>query len=213
MPSRLGLVLLMAATLAFPVVASAAEPGPPVPEAVTLPTKIVAGQSTVGTVCLDRVPEEPTEVLLRSDNTFVAEVPNSVIISPPDQCADFTVTTFDRGFAREISIVVSAHANGDFAQTVLAVIPFEGYDLVEIIKADVNKNFGHVTIVATSDEPNAVLTAFFGEQELGVLTQKGDRYVGRFDLNGQQINHVMVHSSAGGCAQRAVPFGNSSTHC
>lgn len=96
---------------------------------------------------------------------------------------------------------------------VLAVIPFAGYDLVEITNADVNKNFGHVTIVATSDEPGAVLTAFTAGQELGVLTQKGDRYVGRFELNGQQINNVVVHSSLGGCAQRAVPFGNSSTHC
>jgi hypothetical protein len=30
-----------------------------------------------------------------------------------------------------------------------------------------------------------------------VLTQKGDRYVGRFDLNGLQINNVEVHSSLG----------------
>jgi hypothetical protein len=87
----------------------------------------------------------------------------------------------------------------------LAVIPFEGYDLVEITRADVNKSFGHVTIVATSDEPNAMLTAFTAGQELGMLTQKGDRYVGRFDLNGQQNNNVRVESSLGGCAQRAVP--------
>src|SRR5918992_289931 len=213
MPSRLGLVLLMAATLAFPVAAGAAQPGRAVPDTVTLPTKVVAGQSTAGTVCLDRVPDEPTEVQLISDNPFVAEVTPSVLISPPDQCGDFTVTTFARGFAREVNVIISAFANGDSAQAVLAVIPFAGYDLVEITRADVNRNFGHVTIVATSDEPGAVLTAFTAGQELGVLTQKGDRYVGRFDLNGMQINNVEVHSSLGGCAQRAVPFGNSSTHC
>jgi hypothetical protein len=213
MPSRLFIALLAFAALVLPGAAIAADPGPPIPESITLPTKVVAGESTVGTVCLDRVPDEPTEVLLRSDNTFVAEVPNSVVISSPDQCADFTVTTFARGFAREINIVISAFANGEPAQTVLAVIPFAGYDLVEITKADVNKNFGHVTIVATSDEPGAVLTAFAGGVELGVLEQKGDRYVGRFDLNGRQINNVEVHSSLGGCAQRAVPFGNNSIHC
>jgi hypothetical protein len=213
MPSRFGVALLAAVALVFPVAATAAQPGLPIPETVTLPTKVVAGESTVGTVCLDRVPDEPTEIFLFSDNTFVAEVTPSVIISPPAQCAEFTVTTFARGFPREINIVINAVANGGSAQGVLAVIPFAGYDLVEITKADVNKNFGHVTIVATSDEPGAVLTAFTAGQELGVLTQKGDRYVGRFDLNGQQINNVEVHSSLGGCAQRAVPFGNNSTHC
>lgn len=215
MPSRFFCVALLgAAALVFPVAAGAAQPsGPAVPATVTLPTKVVAGQTVIGTVCLDRVPDEPTEVFLFSDNTFVAEVPASVIISPPNQCADFTVTTFDRGFQREINIVVNTFANGESAQGVIAVIPFEGYDLVEITKADVNKNFGHVTVVATSDEPGAVLTAFFGEQELGVLTQKGDRYVGRFELNGQPINNIEVHSSLGGCAQHALPFGSGSTHC
>jgi hypothetical protein len=213
MPSRLFIALLAVAAFVLPGAATAAEPGPPIPESISLPTKVVAGESTVGTVCLDRVPDEPTEVLLRSDNTFLVEVPNSVVISPPDQCASFTVTTFARGFTREVNVVISAFANGEPAQAVLAVIPFAGYDLVEITKADVNKNFGHVTIVATSDEPGAVLTAYFGDLLLGELTQKGDRYVGRFDLNGLQINNVEVHSSLGGCAQRAVPFGNSSTHC
>ena len=213
MPSRPFIALLAVAAFVLPGAAIAAEPGPPIPESITLPTKIVAGESTVGTVCLDRVPDEPTEVLLRSDNTFVLEVPESVVISPPDQCASFPVTTFARGFPREINIVISAFANGEPAQAVLPVIPFAGYDLVEITKADVDKNFNHVTIVATSDEPGAVLTAFAGGEELGVLTQKGDRYVGRFDLNGRQINNVEVHSSLGGCAQRAVPFGNNSIHC
>jgi hypothetical protein len=36
---------------------------------------------------------------------------------------------------------------------------------MEASRADVNRNFGHVTIVA-SDEPGAVLTAFAGGQEL-----------------------------------------------
>jgi hypothetical protein len=37
----------------------------------------------------------------------------SVIISPPAQCADFTVTTFARGFTREVNIVINAVANED----------------------------------------------------------------------------------------------------
>ena len=42
-----------------------------------------------------------------------------------------------------------------------------------------------------------------------MLEPKGDRYVGRFELNGTPINNVEVHSSLGGCAQRAVPFGTA----
>ena len=57
-----------------------------------------------------------------------------------------------------------------------------------------------------------MLTAFAGSVELGELELKGDRYVGRFDLS-EPINNVEVHSSLGGCAQRAVPFGNNSVHC
>ena len=79
-------------------------------------------------------------------------------------------------------------------------------------KAEVNKNFSKVTIQATSDEPGAILTAFSGGIELGVLEQKGDRYVGRFELT-QPINNVEVRSSLGGCAQRAVPNGNNSVPC
>jgi hypothetical protein len=84
---------------------------------------------------------------------------------------------------------------------------------VEITRAEVNRNFSRVTIIATTDEPGAVLTAFSGGVELGQLEQKGDRYVGRFDLNGRPINNVEVHSSLGGCAQRAVPNGTNSIHC
>ena len=95
----------------------------------------------------------------------------------------------------------------------LPIIPFAGYDLVEVTRADVNRNFTKLTVIATSDEPGAVLTAFTAGVELGQLTPKGARYVGRFDLNGTPINNVEVHSSLGGCAQRALPFGTSSTHC
>jgi hypothetical protein len=192
----------------------AAPPGPAVPETITLPGKIVQGESTTGTVCLDRVPDAPTEVLLLTDNSFAGTVePTSVVITPPDQCTTFTVHTSATGFTRELNLIVSAFANETFAQQVLPIIPFAGYDLVEITRADVNRNFTKLTVVATSDEPGAVLTAFAGGAELGQLELKGDRYVGRFDLNGVPINNVEVQSSLGGCAQRAVPFGTSSTHC
>jgi hypothetical protein len=84
---------------------------------------------------------------------------------------------------------------------------------VEVTRAEVNRNFTKLTVSATSDEPGAVLTAFAGGVELGQLEQKGDRDIGRFELNGTPVNNVEVHSSLGGCAQRAVPFGNNSVHC
>ena len=69
-----------------------------------------------------------------------------------------------------------------------------------------------MTIVATSDEPGAILTAYANGVELGVLEQKGSRYVGRLELGGP-INQVEVRSNLGGSAQRSVPFGNSLTLC
>ena len=142
-------------------------------QATSLPSKIVQGESTVGTVCLDRVPDEPTEVLLLTDNSFAGTVePTTVVIKPPDQCASLTVITNATGFTREYDLIVSAFANGSSADAVLPIIPFAGYDLVE-----------------------------------------GDRYVGRFTLDGTPINNVEVQSTLGGCAQRALPFGTSSTHC
>jgi hypothetical protein len=214
MPSRWFSALLVLAALLLPAAAPAAPSGPAVPETITLPSKIVQGESTSGTVCLDRVPDAPTEVMLFTDNSFAGTVePTSVVITPPDQCATFTVHTSITGFTRELNLIVSAFANDTFAQQVLPIIPFAGYDLVEITRADVNRTFTKLTVVATSDEPGAVLTAFAGGVELGQLELKGDRYVGRFDLNGTPINNVEVHSSLGGCAQRALPFGNNSTHC
>ena len=211
MPSRLAAALLGAAALLVPAAAAGAPAGPAVPESITLPTKIVGGESTTGTLCLDRVPDAPTEVLLFSDNTFLVEVQPSVTIAAPDQCADFTVTSFAR-FPTTESVVISAFTPDGDAQHVLFVIPTEGVDLIEITKATVDRNFTKVTIGATSDEPGAVLTAFSGGEELGVLEQKGDRYVGRFELT-QPINNVEVMSNLGGCAQRAVPFGNNSHLC
>jgi hypothetical protein len=214
MPSRSVAALLVLAALLVPALATAAPSGPAVPETVTLPHKVVQGEAAAGTVCLDRVPDAPTEVLLFTDNSFAGTVePTSVVIAPPEQCASFTVLTNETGFTRELNLIVTAFANDATADGVLPIIPFAGYDLVEVTRADVNRNFSKVTITATSDEPGAVLTAFAGGVELGVLEQKGDRYVGRFELNGTPINNVEVHSSLGGCAQRAVPFGNSSTHC
>jgi hypothetical protein len=215
MPSGwLAAVIVLAALLVPAAAAAAAPAGPAVPETITLPSKIVQGDSASGTVCLDRVPDAPTEVLLFTDNSFAGTVePTSVVITPPDQCATFTVHTSITGFTRELTLIVTAFANDTSAQQVLPIIPFAGYDLVEITRADVNRSFTKLTVVATSDEPGAVLTAFAGGVELGQLEQKGDRYVGRFDLNGQPINNVEVHSSLGRCAQRAVPFGTSSTHC
>ena len=95
----------------------------------------------------------------------------------------------------------------------LPIIPFAGYDLVEVTRAEVNRSFTKLTVTATTDEPGAVLTAFTGGVELGQLQLKGDRYVGRFTLDGTPINNVEVHSSLGGCAQHALPFGSGSTHC
>jgi hypothetical protein len=213
MSHRFVVALLVLAALLLPAAVRAAEPGPAVPETVTLPSKVVQGESATGTVCLDRVPDAPTEVLLFTDNTFAGTVePTSVVIAPPEQCATFTVNTSVTGFTRELSLIVSAFANDVISDAVLPIVPFAGYDLVEVTRADVNKNFSKVTIVATTDEPGAVLTAFAGGVELGQLELKGDRYVGRFDLS-QPINNVEVHSSLGGCAQRAVPFGNNSVHC
>ena len=185
--------------------------GPPMPESVTLPTKVVKGETAAGTVCLDHVVVEPALVRLFSDNEFLAAVPPGVTIAAGEQCAGFDVQTFDR-FETIETVGISAFLNDTFAHASLAVIPRAGVDLVEVTRADVNKNFTRVSIQATSDEPGAVLTAFSGGLELGVLEQKGDRYVGRFEL-AQPINNVEVVSSLGGCAQRAVPFGNNSVHC
>ena len=188
-------------------------PGHPIPESITLPTKIVKGESAVGTICLDRVAEEPTDIFLSSDNEFLVTVDPSVVTIPVgEQCASFTAQSFDR-FETTESVVIDGTANGASAQTVLFVIPHAGVDIVRITKAEVDKNFTRITIVATSDEPGAVLTAFAANDvELGVLEQKGDRYVGRFPL-AEPTNIVEVHSSLGGCAERAVPFGNTSRIC
>lgn len=210
MPPRLAAVLLGAAVLLVPT-ATGAPPGPPVPESITLPTKIVGGESTVGTVCLVQVADAPVEVGFTSDNTFLVEVQPSATVPAGALCADFTVTSFARFPTTESVVLFAFTAAGDL-QRVLYVIPTAGVDLIEVTKADVDRNFSRVSITATSDEPGAVLTAFGNGVELGVLQHRGGRYTGRFDLT-QPINSVEVRSNLGGCAQRAVPFGNNSLLC
>ena len=84
--------------------------------------------------------------------------------------------------------------------------PFAGYDLVEITRADVNRNFTKLTVVATSDEPGAVLTAFTAGVRARSAHAQGRPLPRLFDLNGTPINNVEVHRSLGDCAQRAVPL-------
>lgn len=211
MLARLAAAVIGAAVLLVPVAATGAPPGPPVPESITLPTKIVGGESTVGTVCLDQVVDAPVEVGFTSDNTFLVEVQPSATVPAGAQCADFTVTSFARFPTTQSVVLFAFTADGDL-QRVLYVIPTAGVDLIEITKADVDRNFSRVSITATSDEPGAVLTAFGNGVELGVLQRRGSRYVGRFDLT-QPINNVEVRSNLGGCAQRAVPFGSASRLC
>lgn len=207
-------LVVVLVTAALVPAAAAAPPGPAVLESIALPHKVVQGESAVGTVCLDRVPDAPAEVVLFTDNTFAGTVePTTVVIAPPERCATFTVHTNVTGFTRELNLIVTAFLDGNTVSQALPIIPFAGYDLVEITKADVNRSFTKLTVTATSDEPGAVLTAFAGGTELGQLTLKGDRYVGRFELNGQPTNNVEVHSSLGGCAQHALPSGSGSTHC
>ena len=135
MPQRLFAALLAAAALVVPAHALAApEPTPPIPESITLPTKVVGGESATGTVCLDQVVSTDTEVLLFSDNTFLAEVQPSAIVPAGQQCAAFTVTTYAR-FPTTESVIISAYANGTFADQVLYVIPYPGVDLITITKA------------------------------------------------------------------------------
>ena len=70
MPSRSFAALLVLAALLVPTAIRAAPAGPAVPETITLPGKVVQGDAASGTVCLDRVPDAPTEVLLFTDNSF-----------------------------------------------------------------------------------------------------------------------------------------------
>ena len=54
MTSRLAAALLVLAALSLPAAAPGAPPGPPVPASIVLPTKIVGGDSTIGTVASSR---------------------------------------------------------------------------------------------------------------------------------------------------------------
>jgi hypothetical protein len=205
MPSRWFTGLLVFAALLVPAAAQAAMSGPAVPETITLPSKVVEGDSASGTVCLDRVPDASTEVLLFTDNSFAGTVePTSVVITPPEQCAAFTVHTSITGFARELNLIVSAFANGTPAQQVLPIIPFAGYDLVEVTRAAVNGSFTKLTVEATSDEPGAVLTAFTAGVELGQLEQKGNRYVGRFEERRADQQRRGAQQPRRMCAARAA---------
>jgi hypothetical protein len=88
---------------------------------------VVQGDAASGTVCLDRVPDAPTEVLLFTHNSFAGTVePTSVVITAPDQCAPFTVHTNVTGFTRELNLLVTAFANETSAQHVLPIIPVRG---------------------------------------------------------------------------------------
>jgi hypothetical protein len=109
MLGRFLVVLLAIGALAVAAATPAAPPGPPIPESITLPTKIVKGESAVGTICLDRVAEESTEIFMSSDNEFLVAVDRDD--SGGEQCASFTVHSFDR-FETTESVVIDGTANG-----------------------------------------------------------------------------------------------------
>ena len=101
------------------------------PASITLPTKVVKGEAAPGTVCLDQVVAEPTEVRLFSGNEFLAAVDPTVTVAAGEQCVAFSVQTFDR-FPTIETVGISAFANDVFDDAVLAVIAAAGVDLVEV---------------------------------------------------------------------------------
>ena len=64
---------------------------------------------------------------LFSDNEFLATVDPSVVVPAGEQCAAFTVQTFDR-FPTIETVIISAFLNDTSADAVLAVIPAPGVD-------------------------------------------------------------------------------------
>ena len=78
MPSRAFLLVVLTGLLV--PAAAAAPPGPAVPESIVLPPKVVQGESALGTVCLDRVPDAASEVLLFTDNTFAGGVEHARLV-------------------------------------------------------------------------------------------------------------------------------------
>ena len=198
--------------LLVPAAAPAAPDGPPVPATITLPSKIVQGQSTIATVCLDRVPDSSDRgcALHRQRlrrNGHAGDRRDRAARSVRDLHRPVEHDRLHGRVQPDRQRVRERHHRGE----VLPIVPFAGYDLVEITRAEVNRSFTKLTVTATSDEPGAVLTAFVAGVPLGELEPKGDRYVGRFDLDGTPVNNVEVQSSLGGCA--SAPCRSATTPC
>ena len=85
-------------------------------------------------------------------------------------------------------------------------MPTAETDLIEITKATMSKT-GTLTVVAISENPDAVLTAEFNGQPVPGESRDG-RFRGQLVLSQPTAGTVVVTSQLGGCAQRN-PLGPS----
>jgi hypothetical protein len=90
----------------------------------------------------------------------------------------------------------------------LHIVPTADTDLITVVKATLSKT-AKLTVVAESDNPNAILTAYRNDDQLGVLSNGR----GTFQLPFLTSGIVEVRSDLGGCGARSFPNGNSSSTC
>ncbi len=153
-------------------------------ESITIePSKIVGGDTATGMVTLNRAPDidadgdgviDPVQVFVFDSlgNEAVARVVGSpVTITGPGDFGDLSA----RDECRDAHLPHTAlqALNGDGTSTVtpsvtVHVVPTATTDLITVTKAALSKS-AKLTVVAESDNPNAVLSAFLDGAVLGEL--------------------------------------------
>lgn len=177
-------------------------PIPPSISSLTLdPPSVSGGGSSFGTVTLSgAAPTGGAVVTLVSSNSSIASVPQSMTVSAGAVSGNFAVTTNPKAAG---SVTITASYGGSKKTAVLTVI---ASDSIAIKSAEYLRFKAHLRVVATSNEPTAILRAYVTASGafIGTLTNKGGGNFSAIWSWPTNPKYITVQSSFGGSASSAV---------
>jgi hypothetical protein len=192
-----------------PVRAEAAPP--PVPVSVTLPLTVVFQTPANGTVQLSGVPNICcVDVSIINDYTYAV---SHILIGPPNSSGPFSIT-IPCCSDRTIQVYVQAYTSNGYADTHFFSVPTADTDIITIPVATLSND--KLQVQATSTNPNATLTAYWGSgggTKLGKLTNNGNgNFSGQFHVNAAD-GVVTIKSLTHGCSEASVNRSTGWQYC
>jgi hypothetical protein len=178
-------------------------PGNPVLQSLAFfPATIEGGAPATGRITFDRVTDGALVSLTSSDPTVLV-VPSETVVPGQEQSGDYAITT--NAVSAPVTITVNASTFG--GETTLSatvtVVPATGPPVPDVVTIkSMTWRLGHLKISASSDNPNAILSAWLTNSDSFMFNLHNDGRGRYSDERGFNTNpqFITIKSNFGGSA-------------